>query len=436
MAPTSQPLIINNVSIRLIIAYTYAIIFGGWVMALAHIPNVIALTILRILDVLPLICFMLLFRLQRTNTFTPNSITYWGGVAALIIVAMLSAIVHQTSISTTLTHITIMFRYMPLAYFIYKIKNTNKTNNIFITHFRLISIILLAIGIIEVIIGEPAITFFTPVIPEKEADIPEPLNFTPIKSIAGIFPNTIDYAYIIMLSYIFFININHHTYKYLPRPLLDIIYLFVIFASGSKAALIISLIALYINISHYKFIKPIVITIFLLIITYLLYTLWDLFYWIVFEDSLHSRLGMMVYTLPSFLKDCSFSTFFGLTPNRDYVYYVINTYQNVPSMLSSIDAMHAFEDGFYVALIIYYGVIGFSILVSIYYNIYKTLKPLTLSQHSNINYNNILRSIFICLIIAPLFNQIIITRPFAIFMWIIFGLMYKLPKDHETSTDI
>ena len=134
----------------------------------------------------------------------------------------------------------------------------------------------------------------------------------------------------------------------------------------------------------------------------------------------------MVYTLPSFLKECSFSTLFGLTPNKDYVYYVINTYQNVPSMLSSIDAMHAFEDGFYVALIIYYGVIGFSILVSIYYNIYKTLKPLTLSQNSSINYNNILRSIYVCLIIAPLFSQITITRPYSLFMWLLIGLMYNL----------
>ena len=410
------------------------ITFSGWLMALLRVPNDAAIIFLRILDTLPLIFFVLTFRLRETDCFFPSTTRYWCFFLLFFLFAIISTIFQGGSLGTTMAHIGIMFRFVPLSYFISKTSFSDEVYNIFTFHFKIISGILLLIGVIEIIGGEQAAAFFSPVKPEKEVDPPIVLSVFPIESISGIFPNTIDYAFFLVIAYIYFLNQKRLENRLLPRPVLDIFFLFLIFASGSKAALIIALVALFIGIEC-RLVKYSVLIIILIIASWLLWMFWDLFYWVVFEDSLHSRLGLIVYTLPCFLKKCSLSTFFGVTPDREIVFNEINAYPIVPSMLQTVEDMHAFEDEFYVALIIYYGIVGFGLLVGMYYKLYKTLDNMVVPDDI-MNSRFIIRSLFICLITAPLFNQIIITRPFSLFFWIIIGVIYNRYKQYETLSHI
>ena len=124
-----------------------------------------------------------------------------------------------------------------------------------------------------------------------------------------------------------------------------------------------------------------------------------------------------------------------MTPDREIVFNEINSYPIVPSMLQTVEDMHAFEDEFYVALIIYYGIVGFGLLIGMYYKLYKTLYNMIVPDNI-MNSRFIIRSLFICLIIAPFFAQILITRPFSMFFWIIIGIIYNLYKQHGAFSHI
>lgn len=403
-------------------------------MALGNVPESLALGLLQVADIVPFLWFAFSFRLSKSGRFFPNTIWFWLMFSFFCLFAFFSTLFRGANWGVTMIHIGIMFRFVPLSYFIATLDRSEKMARIFTFHFKIISIILLLIGILEVVGGARMISFFTPVMLPK-SDVSPILNLSPIKSIPGIFPNTIDYAFFLVISYIFFINQNKPENKLLPRPFLDLLYLFLLFATGSKAALLIALIALFINVSDRKLIKILIVSVIVAASAFLIWLFWDLFYWIIFEDSLHSRLGMFVYTLPYFLKGCFLDAFFGISPNKELVFRVINSLPEVPSMLKDIDAMGAFEDGFYVALIVYYGIVGFGLLVGMYYKLYKTLDNMVVPDNI-MNSRFIIRSLFICLIIAPFFAQILITRPFSMFFWIIIGIIYNLYKQHGAFSHI
>ena len=409
---------------NLLIIYTYIILFGGWILNLFNIPSNTGLYFLQSLDYLPFLILPFVFKAKRNYSFLPNSISFWAIIIIFIIISGFTTIYHQGNILACISHFGAMFRYTPLALYIYLIKPSTSNLNNYYLHLKIITIILLLIGYSEIIGGESIKRIFLPISNTYSSSA----NLVESSDISGVFPNTIDYAYFLVICYIIISNKLHIK----NRSTLFLVFLIPIFYSGSKAALIIFLLCISYQYTFTKAIRNIIlftISIFTIII---LYNFWELFYWTVFIDSQASRLGYIIFTFPSFINELSLDTIFGVSPDKTLVFHKINSYPNAPMMTWDIDHMASFEDEFYVALPIFYGVLGFAVIVYLFYSMYRTLINAEWNNN-NFNYRIIVKSLFTILIIAPLFNQIIIIKPFSLIFWCFIGILCNNIIDSKTK---
>lgn len=405
--------------LKLIIIYSYFVIFSGWIFNLLHLPPELAEIIIQALDVLPFLLVLFIFRLRSSMSILPNTTTFWIIIVLFIINSICTTVIHNGRILAAITHFLIMFRYMPLAVLLANRRISDHDEMLYIKHFKIISIILIIIGFIEIVGGPGVASYFTPVLDEFSSvnRLVDSNTESTIMPIFGVFPNTVDYSFFLLISYIIISN----------RPgsanfIWGIIYGILIYFTGSKATLLIFLLVISIQLSKHKSLVFAFWGTVIIGCGVLIYQYWELFYWTVFIDSQASRLGYIIFTLPDFLSELSFDTFFGVCPDKELVWMKINSYADAPSMTWTIEHMTSFEDEFYVALPVYYGLYGFCLLLIIFAGMYKSL--IKFRWHDRVlKYRMIIKSLFICLLIAPLFNQIIILRPFSLSFWIIIGIM-------------
>lgn len=403
---------------KLIILYCYLIIFGGWIFKLLHIPTDLGLTFLQVLDIIPLLYFLCKLNLKKNNFGLPNSSSFWICVLLFLILSLMTTIIQNGKFSSAIIHFGIIFRYAAIAAIIPTISNRTDKLDQFFKHYIIISLILVSIGYIEIFGGISSRLFFMPLLSDVSSAHASYENNE--VGIFGIFPNSVDYSYFLLLSYIIITNKKGQQHQIL----LFILYLIPIYFSGSKATLLILMLCLSFKLESIKLIRNIFIFVMICGSSWLVYSFWELFYWTVFIDSQASRLGYLLFTLPYFISEFSYGTFLGMSPTKEIVHQKINSYPYAPSLTRNLEDMASFEDEFYVALPIYYGIIGFIILIYLYAKMIRTF--LSYSWTDNfLNYSTIIKSLSATLLIAPLFNQIIIIKPFSLFMWIFLGLFIQ-----------
>lgn len=398
---------------KAIIIYCYIVIFGSWIYKLSHLPTSVGVILLQGLDYLPFLTLPFLFKVRRSSVILPNTIAFWSIIILFILCSLATTIIHNGRVMASVAHFGAMFRFTPLAALMYILKCSKNDDILFFRHFSIISFILILIGYIEVIGGEQVRDWFLPLTNRYSS-----VNVNNSTEIFGIFPNTVDYAYFLLLSYIIISGKSYQKRQFL----LFIIYLIPIFYTGSKAVLLLFILCSSYKMDNIKTIRNTFITIVLLCALIIIYQFWDLFYWTVFVDSKASRLGYLISTLPNFIEEFSFDTFFGVSPDAQLVYNKINSYPDAPLMTWVIDNMPSFEDEFYVALPVYYGIIGFSLILLLFCGMYFAYNRAVWLDCS-FNYLLIIKSLFTILLIAPLFNQIIILKPFSIFFWCWIGIL-------------
>lgn len=408
--------------LRFVIVYSYIVIFAGWILNIFHFPPDMAKSVIIALDLIPFLLFAFFFRLRPRLLVLPDTVQFWRIVLLFFLCSLFTTMMHGGNVGEACKHFGLMFRYTPLASMLLFAKSSHRDLKTFIMHFTIISSILVGIGFIELIGGPGVAQYFMPITQEfsyintifdetKEMDLVGGFVF-------GIFPNTVDYSFFLLLSYIFLSNSQIK----INRVFLALIYVIVIFFTGSKATLLIFILAVSLQLSKNKVWIKAFWGVVLLVGGILLYEFWEIFYWTVFIDSQSSRLGYIMFTLPDFLSEFSFDTFFGVSPDKQLAWGKINSYANAPMMTWNIEHMTSFEDEFYVALPVYYGMLGFLLLAVFYFKLYKALICLQFPDNL-MRYQTIINSLFLCLLVAPLFNQITILRPFSLFFWIILGII-------------
>lgn len=398
---------------KVIIIYIYIIIFGGWLFKLINLPSEVGLMIFQLFDYLPFLFLPWLFKVKRNTKILPNSIYFWVIVILFLILSLTTTIYHKGELMTAVAHFGALFRYTPLAALLYILKISEKDIKLFYKNFIIISVVLIIIGYLEIIGGDSIKDLFLPLTKEYSS-----ANIKDSSSISGIFSNTVDYSYFLLISYIIISN-NNQVKK---QIWLFIIYLIPIYFTGSKATLIVFLLCTSFKMEEVRTIRNIFISVIGLISIFLIYQFWELFYWVIFTDSQASRLGYLMFTLPDFLEELSIDTLIGISPDKILVHEKINSYPDAPMMTWDVDHMASFEDEFYVALPIYYGVVGFGLLMWLYIGMYKALTH-SIWKNTLFRYNIIVKSLFAVLLITPLFNQIIILKPFAVFFWCWIGIL-------------
>ena len=122
-------------------------------------------------------------------------------------------------------------------------KNIN-INDAIIKHLKIITIILLLVGYICIALGEKA-EILLPILPETATGLRETQN----GNYAGVFANTVDFAFVLLILYTIFV------YKAKSRILLlTILFFFPVFKTGSATATVAFVIIALFKLTQKKYI--------------------------------------------------------------------------------------------------------------------------------------------------------------------------------------
>lgn len=414
---------------KVIICFLYLIIFEGIILK-PFVSRDIGLLIITITDFLPLFYWILtipVFQYQKRNRFI-NSLDFWSLWIVLIILLAIGDLRHSSGISNSIKHVGALIRFIPLAFLIIETKKYECLNKKIIHHIDIISRIVIITSWISILLGHKA-SILLPILP---------VNNTALRELkegwhSGIFSNTIDLGFILAIFYAYWVFHKQVTPKKII--LLTVLIGFPAYKTGSVASLgIIGLIFLYRISYKKKHLKRWIIVILSTSILGIIFVLRDYITYMI-NYAMQSRLGVITRTLPSFLKEHSMDTFFGVGTDMDVIYEKVNSYPEKVHILENMKELGGFADVYWVALLIYHGVIGFLIIVGLLYMCYHTLNK---AKYNNdlILYKGLVRSLFLMVIILGFFNQILAVKTFALFFWTLLGIAYcNILPNKKTNYD-
>lgn len=416
---------------NLLVTYIYILLFGSWIMKISGIPSSVGLTAVAGLDVVPLGIWFLSnpsFRL-KANDFFVDTLNFWLLWIVVLGLLLVASVRHGGSFVPSLVHWGALVRYIPIAYIVISLNKHLEISSRLIKHLRVIATVLLFIGYVCIALGDKA-TFFLPLLPLTSTGERETLE----GNYSAVFANTIDYGFILMLLYTIFIY-----KKGIKRSniiLLTLVFLIPIFKTGSAISTLVFLIIAFFRITQgLKIVRFSMITFFVIILSYLGYVFWDLVI-LVIDNARLSRLGMLTLTAPDFLAEKSLDTFFGVGNDGYVVLEKINGYEEQVFMLKTAEDgnISAFGDVFWVALLVFHGLVGLSIIVFLYYKLFKSTAG-KLYIDSSFNYDRIIKWFFFTIVIFAFLNQVLVVKTFALVFWIFLAITYLKVRRSENFTN-
>lgn len=404
--------------------------FSGVFYKIIHVPTSIALTLISIGDIFPLTVWLI-----YNPTFKVHSIRNWIKttdlwiIAFLIVLLLFSSDIRKGSdIIASIIHFGALIRYIPLCILVAEACASTKYAQKLIKQLNAITSVILLTSWLSVLSG-PYAEFLLPVLPENNTSLRELQNGYH----SGIFVNTIDLGFLLDILFAFKIFQR----KCVGFKTIVLLFIFIVptYYTGSAASSgIMILIYLYWIYSNYpNFFKvasiPLIGLLIVLIISYRDEII------IIYEVAKLSRLGVITIILPYFIKEFSTDTLFGIGTNLDIIYEKVNSYPEKVHILEHMYELGGFGDVYWVALIIYHGVIGFLLFAFLLYAVYKSIKR---SEYkTNIfNYKCLINTLFGSMIILGFFNQVLVVKSYSLIFWILIGFIYSQRKNNVNYSDI
>ena len=399
-------------------------------MKMIGIPPSVGLPLLAILDVVPLGIWLLSnpsFRVKTEEVFV-DTFEFWILWFLILFLLLIAAYRHGGSIIPSLVHWGALIRYIPLAYIVVEIGRRIEIADRITKQFGILAIILVFIGYLCILAGDYA-TIFLPLLPENATGERETLE----GNYSAIFANTIDYAFILVLLYTIFAY--RQGVNKLKIAILTLIFFVVIFKTGSAIGTTVFLCISFFRLTQgNKIIRYSIIIIFIVIISILGYIYWDLVM-LVIENAMLSRLGILTLTAPDFLSELSIDTFWGIGNDAYVVLDKVNGYKEQVWMLyyAKDGNISAFGDVYWVALLVFHGLIGLGIIIYIYYSLYKSTSGKKYID-SKFDYDRIIKWFFFSIVIFAFLNQVVVVKTFALVFWIFLAIVYnKIQCNEDTS---
>lgn len=136
------------------------------------------------------------------------------------------------------------------------------------------------------------------------------------------------------------------------------------------------------------------------------------------------RLGILLEVLPQFLSDVqAVDVLFGLTPDRTLLNRFLTDLSEVPAVLTGGNAA-VIEDVYWVALPVYYGVIGLGLFGGFLTSIFRHLHRITRWGNGPLERRLARMALLLLLVALPLnlIGQYFETRQFSFYLWLFVGL--------------
>lgn len=151
------------------------------------------------------------------------------------------------------------------------------------------------------------------------------------------------------------------------------------------------------------------------------------------ESAFNQRLGIVAFILPPVF--LNFHTVIGFSPDKYiFVDYVANSLTQIPEILLAV-LPGVLEDVYWVALLVYYGLIGLSFFVLFYCGMVKKINHIRKISASTMQFR--LGTIALLLLIIAVFlnllNQAFEVRQFSFYLWLFCGLSLSVFRQSKIS---
>jgi len=148
------------------------------------------------------------------------------------------------------------------------------------------------------------------------------------------------------------------------------------------------------------------------------------------QEAMNQRLGLVVYVVPDFFADVS-SVAFGYTPDpKVYLVAAQKRFPHIPDSLL-LDLAGIIEDVYWLALMIYFGVIGFALFAGAIAWAIHALARAYRKEIAPDRRRFILFALLLMVSSIPLncFNQVFLMRQFSLCLWTTFALALSTQKE-------
>lgn len=332
----------------------------------------------------------------------------------------MTTMLHKGAVSSAFAYCGAIIRYIPLALIITKTKiDSDELKKTLLFHVKIIFSLQITIGIVQIIGGQNIMTFFLP----KTDSHSSAQNALLEGDIAGTFSNTIDYAFLILTCYLLILyNTRRSNNAYVL--LLSVFTLYIVYETGSLAAIIAFLIIFAIFLCNGHSYRFIYLSIAVMVISIILMYIYNTELYLFIENKKLSRLGMISSTLPNFLlKSNIFDILFGIGTDLGVINKTVLSLPNPPHIFVHYYAPHTLADVYWVAAIVENGIIGFILLLGMLAKIYVLSK---LIRQKDWQLYMIMISLLCVILILGFVNQILSVKPFTLFFWILVGILDKV----------
>lgn len=406
---------------KLLILYIYIVFFGSFILKLIGLSPSIGLPLISLLDVLPLVIWVISnpnFRI-KTHDYFVDTFRFWLLWCLVLLLLIFTTFVHNGSFLPAFIHWGALIRYIPLAIVVLTLNKVMDINDRLFYHLKIITYILIVIGYLCIVLGSEA-TIFLPLLPENATGERETL----VGNYSAVFANTVDYGFILLILYLIAVYNNRNTE--LIAYVISLIFLFPIFKTGSAGAtLVFFIIAFFRHTQSNKVLRYSVMSIVFCGIITVIYIYWDIVV-LIYDNTKLSRMGMLTQTMPDFIKELNFDSFFGVGVDPIVVYSKVNSFPDKVLMLRYTSASNinsVIGDVYWVAVLVYQGLVGICLLLFIYGKLlFATINKTYIDD--DYDYNQIIRWLFFMIVFLSLLNQILVVKTFAIIFWILIGVVY------------
>jgi hypothetical protein len=421
------------------------------------VPYPVYLGLRQVSDVLVLIAVAITIgtRIRSTHRFR---IIGWGAdlcLGAFFLLALGTVVARGGDVLITVLNLKALLRYVLLVYVLLNLR-VERTE--VYTFLRLIYVSLgiqFVVSLAQLVGPGSVDQFFFPRVRDTEVAGVQ-FQSTAYKEagkgyIFGTMTNTISYGGFLLVGLATYVTRYIRDRRTLLYWGIVVVFLFLAYMSGSRA--VTFAVVLLVGVDHYlsgdtgRFLKAGTLTLLPLALLVFLsgIPLTDLHVFEVFSAeylrvAMTQRLGILLEVVPQFLSELRVAdVLFGLSPDRTILNRFVADMAEVPAVLTGNVAV--IEDVYWVALPVYYGLVGLALfggfLALIFGELYRTVR-----WGKELLERRLARIALLLLIVAIPLNliaQYFETRQFSFYLWLMVGvsLSYtytKTLKDQQASS--
>jgi hypothetical protein len=393
------------------------VVFLEWFVARWIFPPQGIVIFRLLLDVFPTMLLIVCLVLRHIK-WTRMGLICIAGYCVSLIILFLSNLIHGGALSSIPGHFGVLYRFVPLTIVIGSLENHFWNFEKFRLWSTRFLYLLLALGVLEFFLRGHLRKFLIPGVSTFNLIFertPVAFRDSATYDLTTIYINPIEYCFLVVGLYIVFLSTGT---SYRKKLIVTMIALFAAYQSGSMAGFLFLLILATVSAVRMTLFSRLVLYSSAVILSLVaIITYWPYLKWYANISMEFNRLGILFSTLPNFILSSGVNILFGLGSDEAKVFFTIVNYPNVPLMIYYDQNLVGFDDVYWVALLIYNGLISVVMLFLIFFNIYQRAKKLEIENFL------LVKRLIILVGFLGFINQVLEVKSFSLLLWLTFGIV-------------